>query len=192
VQAFSGDYIRIEDDSDLSLNEADIVASSLAYTTYDKSYFADIGWAYSNYSEQLDVSQMTATFGRAFFAGRDWLQARYFYISPDARPSDMQMDETHAVEFLWQHWTGPSPLLGIDNFFVSGMFGNRVYAVDAEAHSVYNFRDIQKSSFKVGAQWQISQSLDLTLLGGVSNFESEIDAIDYSQKFIYLNLNKSW
>ncbi len=190
------DVISIDDDSESDENSVNIISSSVNYMPHNKSYSAGMNLAYSEYPEQLSVNQVTITVGKSFFSGSDWLQIRHFLTSPTNTSSsnsdkDKNIDR-HAVELLWKHWSGPSSFMGINSLFFSAMTGERIYGVDLDAHTAYNLGDIQKETYKAGLQWNLEQSLEMSILGGITNFESDTDQSDYSQNFIYLNLSNKW
>ncbi len=194
----TADAMSIRNDDNVGItDELAVLAPSLSYLTFDKKYYVDIGYAHSDYPSDLQVQQWTNTYGMAFSQGYDWLQGKFYFIAPDSSAEnallpEVQYANTEAVEFLWRHWTKEDNLLHINNFFVTALIGERIFAVDTVAHSAFNLTDVQTSAYKLSAEWLFENSLKLTFLTGVAEFETAVDQSDYTEKFIYLNLNKQW
>ncbi|MDQ6990688.1 MAG: hypothetical protein Q9M11_03050, partial [Mariprofundaceae bacterium] len=57
----------------------------LSFLNYRKSFYADLGYAYSSYPKGLSVSQLTPTVGLGFNQAADWLQMRVYWVKPSTK-----------------------------------------------------------------------------------------------------------
>ena len=175
-----------------------IVAPLVSYMNFPKTLYLDIGYARSSYGEATDfsgdltVDQLTPTVGFGFSEGRDWLQVRGYLIDP-SNPSRAQgKSDTSAVELKWMHWfSGPGPL-GINKITLTGLVGERVYAVDPDSAVVYNIADVQKGSVAAASTWRINDRNEILLQLGYEQYTNELIADDYSYPYLYIDFTHKW
>jgi hypothetical protein len=178
--------------------ELSIFAPLLSYMNFQKTLYFDIGYARSSYGDATDfsgkltVDQLTPTIGFGFGEGRDWLQARGYLIDP-SNPSRAQgKSDTSAVELKWMHWfSGPGPL-GINKITLTGLVGERVYAVDPDSAVVYNIADVQKGGVAAASTWRINDRNEILVQLGYEQYTNELIADDYSYPYLYVDFTHNW
>ena len=169
-----------------------VVAPQLSFLNYDKTFYADIGYAYSVYKKNLKVHQFTPTIGFAFNQASDWLQIRGFYIDPTNPARSQNKNSTTAVEGKWTHWFSPGAWHHLEKMQISGLGGERIYAVDGDAAVVYNLADIQRGSGSLALQWRLPGTMRLMLMGGVENYLNNLTGNSYDNRFVFVNFSGEW
>ena len=171
-----------------------VIAPKIAYTNYSKTLYLDLEYAWSDYANNngLTMQQLTPTFGFGFNDGFDFIRLRGYFISSSDSQLTQGKDAYSAASVRWTHWFGPGGFIGMDNFFVDVLGGQRIYAVDNDVFSVYNLADVQQSSALLGLSWRPSEDIDITAVGGVENYENRLISNTYSQPYIYLSLTAHW
>jgi len=117
-----------------------IFAPKLAYLSYSKSFYLDLEYVWSSYSNSnnLIIQQLSPSIGFGFNQNNDWLEFKaYQTISSDKIRSQGE-DSLTAASIKWQHWFNPGPVLGIHHFTIDVLGGQRMFAVDNESFTVYN------------------------------------------------------
>ncbi len=168
-----------------------VVAPMISFLPYTKSYYFDLGYAYSDYQNNLDVHQLTPTFGFAFNNASDWVQLRGFFIDTSNAARAQGKDNTAAGQLKWTHWFSPN-FLGVDNASLSGMGGERVYAVDPDTASVYNLADIQTGSAALDLVWRVGDDANVLLHAGHDLYENIPLSNDYGSTSVVLSLSNEW
>ncbi len=169
-----------------------VIAPQISFLNYDKSFYADLGYAYSTYQNNLKVHQFTPTLGFGFNALADWIRIRGYFIDPSNALRAQNKNSTTAVEAKWTHWFDPGSWHKLDNMQIAGLVGERIYAVDNDAAAVYNLTDIQRGSVSVALQWKLTEQLSLMLVGGNERYLNNTVSDAYSNRYGYLNLSTQW
>jgi len=170
-----------------------IAAPQISYMNFKKTFYVDIGYATSSYGTSsnvagdLDVTQWTPTVGFGFNESRDWVQLRTFLIDLSNAERAQGEDSTAALEIKWTHWFDGAGLLGMDNIRLSGLVGERLYAVDPDAAVVYNLADIQTGGFTLGGEWALNERSSILLQFGLEQYEDRTIDDSYNNGYVYLN-----
>lgn len=169
-----------------------VVAPQISFLNYAKTFYVDFGYAYSVYKNNLKVHQFTPTLGFAFNHANDWLQFRGYIIDPSNPLRAQNKNITAAVDIKWTHWFEPGAWHHLEKMQISGLAGERIYAVDGDAALVYNLADIQRGSGSLALQWRLGESLHLMLMGGDERYLNNLTADTYDNRFIYIDISKQW
>ncbi|MDX8394466.1 MAG: hypothetical protein R8K21_07785 [Mariprofundales bacterium] len=169
-----------------------VIAPQLSFINYANSFYMDIAYTRSSYSKNLNINQYTPTLGFAFNALSDWLQIRGYFIDVSNPARAQNKKNTSAAEIKLTHWFAPDNFLGINNIQITGLGGERIYAVDGDAAAVYNLADLQQGSGMIGLTWQLSESTQIMLLAGEERYVENIIANNYISRFAYTNLSIQW
>ena len=172
-------------------DEGAIVAPQISYLNADKNLYFDLGYAYSLYAGDLNLNQWTPTIGIGFNQNSDWLQLRGYFIYSSNAQRTQGKEDTYAVEAKYTHHFAANPIK-ISRLQVMGLAGERMYAVDGDAGSVYNLADTQKGSFSLSGAWDLNNAWSLLLIGGLEFYENGDIGDDYSNRYVYFNINKNW
>lgn len=190
-------YVISNDDVTGATDDVSVIAPQVSYMNYARTFYADIGYSESSYGDSvlvpdaLDVEQWTPTLGFGFNEQRDWLQLRAYLIKPSSPARAQNELDTAALQLNWTHWT-TNRFLGIDNFRYSMLLGERVYAVDPDAGSIYNLSDLQTGAAAIGAEWVPGEQSRVLLLFGVERYEERNIGEEYDSAFAYLNFTYNW
>ena len=178
-------------DATKDTDEVMAYAPQISYLSADKRRYVDIGYAYSDYRNNLSVDQWTPTAG--FLLGQnDWLQVRGWFIEPSNPARAQGKDSTSAVEGKLTHWFGPTKPLGLNNLRLSLLAGERIYAVDQDAGAVSNLSDIQRGSLSLGGEWKFGKTGSaIAMLGREQNRNATIGD-DYDLTYGYLWISGQW
>jgi hypothetical protein len=141
---------------------------------------------------QLRIDQLAPTIGFGFAERRDWLQLRAYLISASIPSLAAGEKDSTALELKWTHWPIGGGLLGLNNYRFSLTAGDRMFAVDPDAGSVYNLAEVQTGSLSIGGEWAPSDRNRIMLLLGTEQYENQSLGRDYSSAFVYLNLSHRW
>ncbi|MBU0500379.1 MAG: hypothetical protein KJ558_02035 [Gammaproteobacteria bacterium] len=179
------------DDATKDTDEVTAYAPQVSYLSADKRRYADLGYAHTDYRNNLSVDQWTPTAG--FLLGQNnWLQVRGWFIEPSNPARAQGKDSTSAVEGKLTHWFGPAQPLGLNNVRLSLLAGERIYAVDQDAGSVSNLSDIQRGSLSLGGEWKIGKTGSaIAILGREQNRNATLGN-DYDLTYGYLWLSGQW
>ena len=169
-----------------------VIAPQLSFMNYDKTFYTDLGYAYSVYQNNLKVHQFTPTIGFGFNASADWIQLRGYFVDPSNPLRAQNKNSTTAVEAKWTHWFEPGSWYRPEMAQITGLAGERIYAVDGDAAIVYNLADIQQGSASLSLQWRVSESMKLMLIGGNERYLDNTIADTYDNRLIYLNISNQW
>lgn len=186
-----GHYISNNDVTGSS-NRVKVYAPQVSFLNYRKSFYADLGYAYSSYPKGLSVSQLTPTLGLGFNQAADWLQMRVYWVKPSNAAQAQNISSTTALESKWTHWFAPSNAWIPQKMDVGALFGQRIYAVDGDAAAVYNIADVQQGSISLASQWRISESAHLMLAAGNERYRNKFISETYDSRYIYLDVKGAW
>lgn len=183
--------IRNNDPSNSS-DGGEIVAPQISYFSFDKSFYADLGYTYSNYADDLALQQFSPTLGLGFKENRDWLQVRgYFIFSSDTQRTQGKQS-TSAAEIKWTHFFSANAFLSIDKSQLTLLAGERTYAVDADTGAVYNLPDAQKGSVSLGGFWNLDKVWSVLLVGGFEEYNHSILNNRYNSRSVYMDISRKW
>ncbi len=186
------------DDATGGTDDVTVFAPQLSYLNFEETFYFDIGLSRSSYGSglsipsSLDVDQVTPTLGFGTSEQRDWLQLRAYLISPSNPERAQNQKDTAALEVKWTHWLARPGFLGVNNLRLSLLGGDRIYAVDPDAGTVYNLTDLQTGGASIGAEWVPSERNRVLLIFGVEEYEDNLVGDKYRNGFLYLNLTHQW
>lgn len=187
------DFYNVDNnDPTRNTDEGRIVAPQISYTPFNKNWYVDLGYTHSNYSGDLSLEQWTPTVAFALNNQYDWIQIRGYFIDSSNSARTQGEGNTEALEAKWTHYFKPGAVFGVDRFYATGLIGNRMYAVDSDAASVYNLSDIQKGSLSLGAEWDLSDSWNVLFIAGAERYENQTINDSYENRYAYLNISKKW
>ncbi|PIQ33326.1 MAG: hypothetical protein CO186_10880 [Zetaproteobacteria bacterium CG_4_9_14_3_um_filter_49_83] len=180
--------------NDLSRNtdNVSVFAPQLSFLNYGKNFYFDLGYAYSTYRNNLKVQQFTPTLGFGFNDGADWIQARTYLIKPSNAARAQNKSSTTALDAKWMHWFTPGSAMMPEKLIVAGLAGERIYAVDGDAATVYNLTDVQRGSASLGVQWKLSADTSLLLMAGNEAYSNNLINNRYNNRFAHLNISTQW
>lgn len=167
-------------------------APQVSFLSYDKRRYFDLGYARSNYRNNLSVDQWTPTAGFALNDGADWVQLRGWFIDPSNANRAQGKSSTSALEAKLTHWFGPKKPLGLDNVRLSALAGERIYAVDADAGAVANLSDIQRGGASMGGEWKFGKSGSVLAVLSRENYRNATLANDYRLTSGYVWVAGQW
>ena len=184
-------YLLNNNDPSGATDAVNVWAAQASFTSYNKLYYLDFGYARSDY-RNLSVSQYTPTAGFGLFNDDGWLQLRGYFIAPSNPALSQGIKFTHAAEAKYTHFLTPDGLFKPNNIQISGVFGNRLYAVDMDASSVINLSDIQRGGLIIGAEWMLGSAAKILLQGGQNTYVNRNIGDNYESRFLYLNVNTTF
>jgi hypothetical protein len=186
------------DNNDIT-NATDVaaLAPQISYLNPTRTLYADLGLAYSQYSDStlsgddLRVLQWTPTVGFGSRALTDWLQLRGYLIAPSSESRAQGLSGTTALQARWTHWFIDRPLR-ISSAFLGAMLGQRIYAVDGDAAAVYNLADAERGAASAGLNWASSDRLSVTLLGSAERYRNRTLDDNYVRFLVYVGITGTW
>ena len=170
----------------------------VSFLNYAKTFYADLGYAFSNYrsddsgADDIDIIQWTPTLGFGFNRAYDWLQLRAYLISLSDSNRVGGKDATSAVEAKWTHWFPANAPLNLHSTRLTVLAGERIYAVDSDACSLCNVPDLQTGVVSIGAEWKLSEQASVLLQGGYETYENLLLNDRYSSTYIYVYMSRNW
>lgn len=181
-------------------DEAGVIYGQLDYMNYGDRFYADIGYAQSNYDYELNnppyrnnkVRQITPTVGLALNDRYDYLQARAYFIRLEHGDNTDGLKQSNALEFKWLHWFKPEAILNTHSSFIKLLAGKRLFPVDPDAAAAYSIADLQTSSVSAGLDWKIGEQGKLSLLVGYDRYENLVIKNKYSTRFLFSSFTLNW
>lgn len=173
-------------------DDVSVLAPQISWLSSDETLYADLGYAWSDYQNQLEVHQFTPTLGYGFNAGADWIQVRGYLINGLNPARAAGNTSTQALDTSWTHYFAAQSRLVPASLSLGLGLGERIYAVDMNAQSVANLADINQGSATLGLTWNLARNTQLTLLGGQSRFHNAALNNDYSLNLGYASLSMRW
>lgn len=170
----------------------------IAFLNYRKTFYADLGYAFSQYhstesgEDDIEVSQWTPTLGLGFNRGYDWLQLRGYYIDLSRSNRLADLRDTAALQLGWTHWFGSDAPLGLHSLQLTGLAGERIYAVDSDAGALANVPDRQTGLLTLGAQWQSGEKNTVMLQAGYESYHSGLLDDRYQSIYVYASIARRW
>jgi hypothetical protein len=173
-------------------DEVKAIAPQIAYTNFERTFYWDLGYAHSNYWEDLNVSQWTPTLGFGFNNGRDWMQFRGYFI--DSSNIDRSQGESNlqALETKWTHWTDRRHPAMPSKATLSALIGERQFTVDPDAAEVSNLSDVEEGGLSLAADWALNDHTNVMLLAGRSWYENRELLDQYTKDTLYMNVAIHW
>jgi hypothetical protein len=191
----------VYDISNDATEEPDSVTAGTAqvsFLNFAETFYVDLGLTRSAHrggqtsSGRLDIDQLTPTIGFAFNQQSDWLQIRGYFVDITSTSGANPSDSTSAIELKWTHWLRPNAFLGLDSLRFAVLGGERQYAVDHDAATIFNLAEFQTGTLSVGGEWIFAERNRLMLLAGVEEYESRPGAEAYRGPFLYLDFAHEW
>lgn len=169
---------------------------AIAFMNREKSFALDLGYAWSNYDyddgDEFQTRQLTAGAGLAIFSQANWLQLRGYLIQLSDDEIAAGDADSAAIELKITHWFAPRGPLRLHRAGVTALAGERLLAVDPDAGAVFSLADKQTGSLAINAAWKLGEQTEFMLQFGYDKYENlQIDN-DYSNRYIYLNLQRQW
>ena len=180
-------------------NGVGVIAPRVGYTSADKSFYADLGYAHSRYGDSnigngsLTVNQFTPTLGIGFNQNREWLQLRAYNVRYSNSLRAQGQDQTNSLEAKLTHYMTPAGWVP-EQINASLLVGHRLYGVDGDTAIVYNQGDMQRGGASLGASWKIGREARLTLSGGADSYQSQSAGVatTYYGAYVYTGVSASW
>ncbi len=194
-----------------------VLNPTVSFLNFAKTFYLDLGFAYSTYksndsannninithpkkniivggssTDDITVTQWTPTIGFGFNRAVDWLQFRSYLIEYSSSNRVDFKDSAVSLETKWIHWFSSDPFLGMESASLILLAGERIYAVDSDSYSLYNFADMQNSSLAMNAKWKFANQLDFILQAGYENNEDIVENNNYSSSYLYGQLSRNW
>lgn len=173
------------------------VNPTVAFLNYPKSFYADLGFAYSSYrsdvsgTDDIDIAQWTPTIGFGFNRAYDWLQLRAYLISLSSSNRVADKDSTSALEAKWTHWFSADAPLHLHSARLAVLAGERIFAVDSDAYSLASVADLQTAMISAGAEWKLSEQTNLLLQGGYEAYKNLLLDDRYRSIYLYVHVSRS-
>lgn len=174
-----------------------VVNPTVSFLNYQKSFYADLGFAYSSYrsdvsgTDDIDIAQWTPTVGFGFNRAYDWLQLRGYFIDLSSSNRVADKDSTSALEAKWTHWFSADAPLSLHSVRLTMLAGERLYAVDSDANALANVSDLQTGAISLGAEWKLSEQTNLLLQGGSETYKSILLNDRYSSVYVYVYVSRN-
>lgn len=185
----TGGSSTVEDNTDITIYQPQVT-----YINYAKTFYADIGYAHSEYDNDttIKVDQITPTVGFGWNDNYDWLQIRGYFITVDNAETAYDDDQFDSVETTYTHWFADKGGAQLELIRFSLLAGERVLAVDPDAAVVYSTADKQTGAVTASIQWKLSQNSKILAL--MSYGQNENNAINdkYDSFLFYINLQQHW
>jgi len=166
----------------------------LGYSNLSKTFYANIGYAYSKYNgtSTTEVKQLTPTIAFGWNDSYDWLQLRAYQININDTASAYNKNKFESLEAKYTHWIKDSNLYNIEYVRFSILSGERVLAVDSDARIIYSSADMQKGSVEASVQWKVSKNDKILALMNYSRYTNQVSLDDYNSVLLYINYQNQW
>lgn len=182
----------------ISIKDKFVAVNPMAsFLNYAKTFYADLGYAYLSYrsddngTDDIDIVQWTPTLGFGFNRAYDWLQLRAYFISLSASNRVEDKDATSALEAKWTHWFPANAPLNLHSVRLTVLAGERIYAVDNDAHCLCNVTDLQTGVISIGAEWKLSEQTSVLLQGKYETYENLLLNDPYSSTYMYVSMSRN-
>lgn len=179
----------ISEDTDISA-----IQPMVSFINFNKSFYADLGYAFSKYDSTSDitVTQLTPTVGFGWNDSYEWLQTRAYLIKLDEDVPAFKDDRFNSVEIKYTHWFSDAAAPRLTSTGVSLLAGDRVFAVDPDAGTIYSTSNRQTGSMSAFINWQYTSTISFTGLANYSHYSNDAAATDYTGWLLYFNLQHQW
>jgi len=172
-----------------ALAQYTVFSPQLAYRSFDRKLYMDLGYAYSRYDEtKISVHQWTPTFGFSV-TRHDWFQFRGYVI--DAYALNRGGDNTlyTAAEGSWTHRFRDN-LLGLSRIKARALLGRRMYAVDQDLKTVQGLSDEQGGSLSFSMHWSLPYNWDLMFQNSIEEYYGSENP--YRLNYGYFGVERRW
>lgn len=161
-----------------------------AFINYKKTYYTDIGYAYSIYSATSDtiVHQITPSVGLGWNNSYDWLLWRAYFIKLNEDTPAYGKEQLESLEIKYSHWLPDEPESSIELIELTFMSGERVLAVDPYTTTIYSITDMQKTSLSGGIQWKLSKNTKSMAVIQYDQYRNITLSDNYESFLFYINL----
>jgi len=179
-------------------NSLKIVNPVISFLNYTKSFYVDLGYAYSEYAsseteiEKFNVKQWTPTIGFSFNDQYDWLILRHYNIDLSNDTRSPGITKTSSYEIKLTHWVKNTDNSRLDNLQFSFLTGDRLFAVDHDARKIYNLSDMQTAALSIGGNWKYKNKSSFYIYTGLEEYKNIFSNNDYYNVFIYSGFKKHW
>lgn len=176
----------------------EIINPVFSFINYNKTFYLDIGYAKSRYNTSdatvgnLKVTQWSPAIGFSLNDQYDWLQIRQYNIDLSNDNRTPGVDSTSAWSLSWTHWIKNASDKTLDNFVISILSGERLYAVDHDARKIYNLTDMQTGSYSMGFNWKTNTGSNYYIYGGYETYKDVAANDSYNSLFIYTGIKTRW
>ena len=184
-----GGSATVEESSDMTSYQP-----QLSYINFAKTFYADLGYAYSEYSgtSKTEVKQVTPTIGFGWNDSYDWLQFRFYRIDINDSASSNSKNKFESLETKYTHWTRNSDNTDIEYVRFSVLTGERVFAIDSDARVNYSNSDMQRGSIETSVQWKVSNTGKILALVNYSRYINQVSLDNYNSVLLYINYQNQW
>ena len=185
----SGSTTTVEEDTDISAYQPQV-----EFINYSKTFYADIGYAHSEYESitTIEADQVTPTVGFGWNESYDWLQLRGYFIKVDNAGTAYDDDQFDSLEAVYTHWFTDKGGPQMEFVRFSVLTGERVLAVDPDAAAIYSTADKQTSALSASIQWKTSQTIKVLALASYGQNKNDAINDEYNSVMFYINLQKQW
>ena len=180
--------IRLDSGSIAETTDISAYYAELAFLNYRKSFYADAGYAHSDYdnSSKTKVDQLTTSLGFGWNQSYDWLQLRIYLIETEQQLASFNEDRFESVELKYTQWYSDEPPSSIEFVRLTALFGERILAVDPDTAAIYSIADTQNASLAASIQWKLSaQSKVLTSIQ-YDRYQDDL-LTEYDSVLFYIN-----
>ena len=166
----------------------------LEFINYQKTFYLDIGYAYSEYdgTSTTKVDQITPTLGFGWNNSFDWVQLRTYLIDTEDLNSLYADDQFESVEIKYTHWYEEKPAPYLELMRITLLAGERTLAVDPDAGVIYSTADKQTGTASIALQWKTSQTDGFQALLDFTQYENDVNNEDYNSILLYINFQHSF
>lgn len=169
-----------------------VLAPQMSWTSLDDNIYYDLGYANSKYPNQLSITQVAGTMGLGFNDGADWFQLRGYQIRGLNPARAANKTSTLSWEMKITHHFASRAALVPSYFSITGMSGERAFAVDMDALSVANIADLSNGSASLLLGWDINVAANFSLLVGNSSYRDVNAKTNYALNYVYGSLTLKW
>jgi len=161
-----------------------------SFINYKKTFYTDIGYAYSEYSATSNtvVNQVTPSVGFGWNDSYDWIQWRAYFIELQKDTSAFKDDKFESIETKYTHWFPDEASSKLEFIRFSLLSGKRVLAVDPDTTTIYSITDLQKTSFSSSIQWKLTKDKKMLAAIQYDQYRNSTSADNYDSYLFYLNL----
>lgn len=161
-----------------------------AFINYKKTYYTDIGYAYSEYSATSDTiaHQITPSVGMGWNNSYDWLLWRAYLIKLDEDSPAYGKEQFESLEIRYSHWLADEAESSIELIELTLMSGERVLAVDPYTTTIYSITDMQKTSLSSGIQWRLSKNTKSMAVIQYDQYQNITLSDNYESFLFYINI----
>jgi len=161
-----------------------------AFINYKKTFYTDIGYAFTEYSATSNtvVKQITPSVGFGWNDSYDWIQLRVYFIELQKDTSAFNEDKFESLETKYTHWLPDKASSKLEFIRFTLLSGKRVLAVDPDTTTIYSITDLHKTSFSSSLQWKTTKNRKIQAAIQYDQYHNSILADNYDSYLFYINL----